>query len=29
MPVGLQLIGRHYAEDEILAAALAFEEGST
>jgi aspartyl-tRNA(Asn)/glutamyl-tRNA(Gln) amidotransferase subunit A len=28
MPVGLQLIGRHFAEDEILAAALAFEEGS-
>lgn len=28
MPVGLQLIGRHFAEDEILAAALAFEEGT-
>ena len=28
LPVGLQLIGRHYAEDEILAAALAFEEAS-
>lgn len=28
LPVGLQLMGRHFAEDEILAAALAFEEGS-
>lgn len=28
LPVGLQLIGKHYAEDEILSAALAFEEGS-
>lgn len=28
LPVGLQLMGRHGAEDEILSAALAFEEGS-
>lgn len=28
LPVGLQLMGRHFAEDEILAAALAYEEGS-
>jgi len=28
LPVGLQLMGRHFAEDEILSAALAFEEGS-
>lgn len=28
LPVGLQLIGRHCAEDEILSAALAFEEGT-
>lgn len=28
LPVGLQLIGKHYAEDEILSAALAFEEDS-